>query len=152
MRRFLLRASTIASTLTAILVAPILASAQSVKILDLPAMVVLVRHGETSPEVPGDRPLLPAGIKRSQDLVLALRVTAFSAIVTTQLTRTRETAKPIADALGLSPEVVPYVSRQREAHAKASAIRSATDRINVGQDPLSIRFRIFPKPDEKSTS
>ena len=106
----------------ALLGAPNLSNAQAIKpdkSDDLPALVVFVRHGDVSLDIRGDPPLIPAGIKRSHDLASALRNAAFTAIVTTQFMRTRDTAKPIADALGLVPEVVAYVPPQREAHTEA---------------------------------
>jgi phosphohistidine phosphatase SixA len=74
---------------------------------DLPALIVFVRHAEFESEPKDDPHLNAAGIKRAQDLAAALRDTKFSAIITSQLLRTRETAQLIAAALGLSPEVVP---------------------------------------------
>src|SRR5438552_3804165 len=66
--------------------------------------LVLVRHADTA-ALP-DRPLSAAGLKRAQDLAAALRSARVTAIITTQLRRTRETAQPLAAALGLVPEVI----------------------------------------------
>jgi len=66
--------------------------------------LVLVRHADTA-ALP-DRPLSAAGLKRAQDLAAALRNAGVTAIITTQLRRTRETAQPLATALGLVPEVI----------------------------------------------
>src|SRR5436309_12811453 len=66
--------------------------------------LVLVRHADTA-ALP-DRPLSAAGLKRAQDLASALRNAGVTAIITTQLRRTRETAHPLASALGLVPEVI----------------------------------------------
>jgi broad specificity phosphatase PhoE len=73
----------------------------------LPALLVLVRHAEFAPEPKGNPPLSPQGIKRAQELASVLKDTRFSAIITSQLLRTRETAQPIVTALGLTSEIVP---------------------------------------------
>src|SRR5207248_969222 len=77
-------------------------SAQRSASNDLPALVVLVRHGDTAPGSGSDPELTAAGAKRAQDLAATLRGTKFSAIVTTQLVRTRQTAQPLAGALGFT--------------------------------------------------
>jgi len=86
--------------------------------IDLPALTVLVRHAERASAPADDPPLTPAGMKRAQDLAAALRDTKFSAIVTTHLVRTRETAAPTATALGLTPEIVNVKNLNPDAHAK----------------------------------
>jgi phosphohistidine phosphatase SixA len=70
---------------------------------ELPTLV-LVRHADTAAQP--DRPLSAAGLKRAQDIAMALRDARVTAIITTQLRRTRETAQPLATALGLVPQVV----------------------------------------------
>jgi phosphohistidine phosphatase SixA len=93
---------------------------------DLPALTVLVRHAERASAPADDPPLTPAGIKRAQDLAATLRDTKFSAIVTTHLIRTRDTAAPTATALGLTPESVIVKDLPPDAHAKAieNAVRN----------------------------
>jgi broad specificity phosphatase PhoE len=86
-----------------------------------PALIVLVRHGDTVPNSGSDPDLTAAGAKRAQDLASALSGTKFTAIITTQLVRTKQTAQPTATALGLTPEVVAYAAPQREAHVKSVA-------------------------------
>jgi phosphohistidine phosphatase SixA len=86
-----------------------------------PNLVVLVRHADTSPNSGSDPDLTTSGVKRAQDLASALRGTKFSAIITTQLVRTKQTAQPVATALGLTPETISYAAPQREAHVKSVA-------------------------------
>lgn len=89
---------------------------------DLPALIVLVRHAERASEPPDDPPLTAAGVQRAQDLAAALRSTKFSAIITTQFLRTRDTAQPVGAALGLTPEIVAITelsSAALDAHVKA---------------------------------
>lgn len=48
-----------------------------------------------------------AGLVRAHDLAIALRDAGVQAIITTQFSRTKATAAPLAELLGLTPEVVP---------------------------------------------
>jgi broad specificity phosphatase PhoE len=65
--------------------------------------------------------LSAAGVARAQALASALRDSRVTAIVTTQLRRTRATALPLAIALGLTPETVPIEHGEVPAHADAVA-------------------------------
>jgi phosphohistidine phosphatase SixA len=87
---------------------------------DLPALTVIVRHADSAPEPPDDPGLTAAGMQRAQDLAAALRNTRLSAIITSPFRRARDTAQPIAAALGLTPEVVTELS-SIDAHIKAVA-------------------------------
>ena len=86
--------------LAALLAAPGVAAAQR------PTTVILVRHGEKATGNPLDQDpsLTPQGEQRARDLVAALRGTRVDAIITTQLKRTRQTARPLADSLHITPE------------------------------------------------
>ena len=77
-----------------------------------------VRHGESTYNVEGrlqgqsDEPRLsPLGLKHAQALVAALGQLKIDAIYSSPLTRARETAQPLADALGLP---VAYDDRLKE--------------------------------------
>jgi broad specificity phosphatase PhoE len=85
---------------------------------DLP-VVVVVRHADKAAEPADDPPLTPTGVKRAHDLAAALRNAGVSGTITTQLRRTRETAEPLATALGLTPEVIQRGPRGSEEHLKA---------------------------------
>lgn len=66
-----------------------------------PTVVFLVRHGE---KLAGDDPeLSPAGQQRAQNIAAALKKAGISKIYTTAVKRTRQTAQPLATALGLEP-------------------------------------------------
>jgi broad specificity phosphatase PhoE len=97
----------VAACLMSVLVSALLPNRPALGAGDLPAMVVLVRHAEKAgaPFDP-DPDLTAAGVMRARDLATALRDTHLTAIVTTQYRRTQETAKPIADALRLTPQIV----------------------------------------------
>ncbi|MFN8667711.1 MAG: phosphoglycerate mutase family protein [Gemmatimonadaceae bacterium] len=68
-------------------------------------VVLVVRHAEKAGPS-GDVPLSAAGEARAQALVAIGREAGVSAIITTQFQRTRQTAAPLATALGITPEVI----------------------------------------------
>jgi broad specificity phosphatase PhoE len=72
----------------------------------LPRYVILVRRAEREWEGE-DPPLTPAGETRAQALAATLRDAGVTAIITTQWRRTRDTARPLASLLRITPEVVP---------------------------------------------
>src|SRR5207248_3230286 len=68
--------------------------------------VILVRHAEKA-AVPADDPgLTDAGQARAQALMAIARDAGVDAIITTQFKRTKETARPAAEALHVTPDVV----------------------------------------------
>src|SRR5882762_9901737 len=69
--------------------------------------VILVRHGEKVIDPNNaDALLTPAGQARAQELIHVLGNAGITAIYATQVTRTQQTAKPIADRLGLQTNIV----------------------------------------------
>jgi broad specificity phosphatase PhoE len=71
-----------------------------------PSTAIFVRHAEKK-AAPADDPSLTAdGLKRAQRLASLLRDAGVKGIVTSQFKRTQETAKPLADALGIAPTIV----------------------------------------------
>jgi phosphohistidine phosphatase SixA len=68
--------------------------------------VFLVRHTEREWEGE-DPPLTAMGQARAQALAATLRDAGVTAIITTQWRRTRDTVKPLAALLKVTPEVVP---------------------------------------------
>ena len=84
---------------------------------DTPSLLIAVRHADTLAE-PGDRALSDAGIIRSQALAVAIRNAGVTAIITSQFRRSRDTAQPIASALGLTPEVIPISRTTIDSHMK----------------------------------
>lgn len=74
-----------------------------------PPVIFLVRHAERaaiSGQVPSDTGLSVAGRERAEDLARTLKDAKIRAIYTTEYKRTRETAAPIAQSLGIRPEVI----------------------------------------------
>ena len=69
--------------------------------------VILVRHGEKVVDPNNaDAPLTPVGQARAQELIHVLGNAGITAIYATQVTRTQQTAKPLADRLGLQTNIV----------------------------------------------
>lgn len=87
-----------------------------------PTTVILVRHAERAGDPSGDPALTAAGETRAKALVPVLRDAGVNAIITTQYQRTRLTAQPTAEALGITPEVV-AASGQDHPAAVARYIR-----------------------------
>ena len=71
-----------------------------------PITVILVRHAEKAEAPAADPPLTDAGEARARILATIARDAGVNAIITTQYLRTRETARPAAEALHIEPEVV----------------------------------------------
>ena len=75
-----------------------------------PPVIFLVRHAERaaiSGHVPSDTGLSAAGRKRAEALARVLKDAQITAVYTTEYKRTRETAAPVAQSLGIQPEVIP---------------------------------------------
>lgn len=86
-------------------------------------VVLVVRHAERAPGA-GDPPISDAGRARATALAEIGKLTGVSAIVTTQLQRTRQTAAPLAEALKITPVVVPaQADVAKHAAEVAAAVR-----------------------------
>jgi phosphohistidine phosphatase SixA len=85
-----------------------------------PTVVIVVRHAEKAAAPADDPPLTEAGAARARALAATLADADVGAVITTQYLRTRETARPLAEARGITPEVV-RAGGPVAAHAKAVA-------------------------------
>ena len=75
---------------------------------DFPVTTVyLVRHAEKEATPPADPPLSEAGQARAKSLARILGKAGIKTIYTSQFARTKQTAEPLAQALGLTGTVVP---------------------------------------------
>jgi phosphohistidine phosphatase SixA len=112
---------------------------QTVGSANAPALTVLVRHADRASAPADDPPLTDAGMKRAEDLAKALHDTKFSAIITTQWIRTRDTAHPLASLLGIVPETVlrPRDPRDQGVDMHATAIADAV-RKHAGEAVLVV--------------
>lgn len=72
--------------------------------------VVLVRHAEKQPTPPNNPPegppLTTEGKARAKNLARMLGKAGVKAIITSQYLRTKETAQPLADAIGIAPVMI----------------------------------------------
>ena len=123
-----LRTALLAATLASALVSTT-AAAQSA-----PTVVIIVRHAEKGTTPANDPPLTEAGTLRAKALAAALTAANVQAVITTQLVRTRDTARPTAEAHGLAMETVPVGGAVAE-HAKAVA---DAVRKHIGQAVLVV--------------
>jgi broad specificity phosphatase PhoE len=96
-----------------------------------PTVVVIVRHAEKAAEPRNDPPLTPVGVQRAQALAAMLRDADVAVVMHTPTTRTRETARPVAERFGLTPQVLPLGPMPVHAAAVAEAVRRHPGRTIV---------------------
>ncbi|MEA3245602.1 MAG: histidine phosphatase family protein [Gemmatimonadota bacterium] len=113
----------------AALLAPAAAAAQA------PTVVILVRHAEKAAAPADDPPLTAAGVARARALAAGVADAKVQAVITTQLTRTRETARPAAEAHRVTMETVSVGGAPVAEHANAVA---AAVRRHAGQTVLVV--------------
>jgi broad specificity phosphatase PhoE len=89
--------------------------------------VILVRHAEKAALPVDNPPLTPEGEARAKALAAIARDAGVNAILTTQYARTRETAKPAADALHIKPEVVTAGGASAAQHVQEVTRKILTD-------------------------
>ncbi|HSU86244.1 MAG TPA: phosphoglycerate mutase family protein [Chthoniobacterales bacterium] len=90
-----------------------------------PRVIFLVRHAERaaiSGHVPSDTGLSEVGRARAEALAQALKDAQITAIYTSEYKRTKETAAPLAQSLGIRPEVIP-----------GDDVRSLVKRLNASR-------------------
>ena len=91
--------------------------------------VVVVRHAEKGTEPKADPPLTAAGEQRATQLVEAISGLTFTAALSTDLTRTRSTAAPLAARFSLTLELT---------DPKASDVAEAVLQRHRGQTVLVV--------------
>lgn len=113
-------------------------AAAMILVLAVPAAaqqaVFVVRHAEradtsagAAPMMASDPDLSEAGKARAQSLAVALKDAGITAIYTTEYKRTRQTAEPLAKALGIEPTVVPA----RDMPGLIEKVKSAAGNVLV---------------------
>jgi broad specificity phosphatase PhoE len=107
----------------------LLTSALTFPATAMPDLVILVRHAERATEPASDPGLAPAGEQRAQALALALAGLRVNAILTTQFRRTRDTAAPLAKAMGVQPQVID--TKSGDARTVADAVRAQSGVVLV---------------------
>ena len=95
----------------------VLALGQTAQLDASATVVLLIRHAEKAAQPVDDPPLTPDGRYRAEALAGVVKDAHTTAIITTQLRRTAETAQPSAAALGVTPEVVPVSAGNTQQYA-----------------------------------
>lgn len=110
--------------------------------------ILLVRHGESAPFVEGqpfplvdghaDPPLHPEGRAQAEQVADRLVATGerIAAIYVTTLTRTHETAAPLAARLGLEPRVEPDLREVFLGEWEGGLLRQRV----IDEDPVALRM------------
>lgn len=98
-----------------------------------PKTVFLLRHAEREEEPRQDPPLKKEGVARSQELARLLGGAGIKAIYTSQFTRTKLTAEPLATKLGLTPAQIslksnPTNPRQIAEESTAEVVNKILER------------------------
>jgi len=106
-----------------------------------PITVYLIRHAEREDEPKQDPPLRKEGVARSQALARLLSNAGIKAIFTSQYTRTKQTAEPLATKLGLT--VTPFTLKPNPSNPRQIAEESTAEVTNkilehAGQSVLVI--------------
>lgn len=96
-------------------------------------VVVLVRHAEKAAVEGNDPPLSEAGEARARALAQTLGAVHFDAVIATERQRTQATARPLAQARGLTPEIIALAGPHVEN--VAAAVRRHT---SAGHDVLVV--------------
>lgn len=98
-----------------------------------PKTVFLVRHAEKEDEPRQDPPLKKEGVARSQELARLLAAASIKTIYTSQFTRTKLTAEPLATKLGLTAASIslksnPANPRQIAEESTAAVVNKIMER------------------------
>ncbi len=93
-----------------------------------PITVFLIRHAEREDEPRQDPPLKKEGVVRSQELSRLLSNAGIKAIFTSQFTRTKQTAEPLAAKLGLT--TMPFTLKINPSNSRQIAAESTTEVTN----------------------
>jgi len=106
-----------------------------------PITVFLIRHAEREAEPKQDPPLSKDGIARSQALARLLSSAGIKAIFTSQYARTKQTAGPLAEKLGLT--VTSFTLKTNPSNPRQIAEESTAEVTNkilehAGQSVLVI--------------
>jgi len=107
-----------------------------------PTVVVIVRHAEKAAEPANDPPLTATGVERAQALAMLLGDAKVGVVMHTPTTRTRETARPVAEKFGLTPVVLPLGPAAVHAAAVAEAVRQHPGKtiVVVGHSNTIMRY------------
>jgi len=86
-----------------------------------PTVVIIVRHAEKAGAPADDPPLTPEGEQRARRLAGIAAAAGVDVVYSTQVKRTRDTAQPTADGLGLTLKVRNVTRATLDAHVSEMA-------------------------------
>lgn len=98
----------------------LLGAAPNVATAQASTVVIIVRHAEKATAPASDPPLTETGVARAQALAELLKDAKVDVVMHTPTTRTRETARAVAERFGITMEVLP-VGGPAPVHAAAVA-------------------------------
>lgn len=114
-----------------------------------PATIFLVRHAEKAGDA-DDSPLTEAGQERAQALARVIGEAGVGTIYTTQYARNIQTARPLAEKLGITPVVIPaadvdgLVAHLLDmAPGQAALVVSHTDKLPLIGKALGVKIPEF---------
>jgi phosphohistidine phosphatase SixA len=94
--------------------------------------VFFVRHAEKHISPPDDPVLTTSGKTRAKNLARILNKAGIKAILTSQFARTKETARPLAEAIGVVPTTVSVEPDPSDPNkVSAESIKKYVDRIGL---------------------
>jgi phosphohistidine phosphatase SixA len=132
------QAAVLAAVLATLPIAPL--EAQHAPVPSPPAAattIVITRHAERADDgTTRDPALSEAGRTRATKLAAVLAPAGVDQVITTQYERTRATAQPLADRLGLELQIVEAVSGGAAAHV--DAVRAAVLALPAGSVVLVV--------------
>lgn len=104
--------------------------------------MIFVRHGERGTEPAGDPALTPAGRERALALIDAVRDAKVKAVLHTPTTRTRDTAIPVAQHFGLTPQTPAIAPGASAVTSMVRAIREHAGKtvVVVGHSNTIMRY------------
>src|ERR1044072_9453780 len=102
-----------------------------------PTTVILVRHAEKQVAVagqpmvsPSDPPLTDEGKTRAKNLARMLSKAGVNTIITSQFLRTKQTAEPLAETLGLTLNAIPIAADPADRNkVSQQSIKNIVDKI-----------------------
>src|ERR1700744_5067805 len=93
----------------------------------MPQVLFLLRHAEKASTTDPDSPLSVAGLRRANLLPKMFGESGVSAIYVTEYIRTQQTAKPLAESLGLS-----------EIKVRAAEINQLVEQLRLSSDKVAL--------------
>ena len=86
--------------------------------------VILVRHADKATQPAADPPLTAVGTVRATALADALADAGVTVVAHTPTTRTRETARPVAERVGVTPVLLPAGPAAAQTEAVTALVRA----------------------------